>query len=197
MISIRHSVGGVGNLMFKQAFLYGLMRDNIIPDVYVQSQKYWEKYKDEIKALFGHGIGHIDKVSLQIRRGDYLDKYNFYNNVTDGDYYKKAVEMFPNDTFLVFCHDNQDPEQDRLDKEWCKAYLDKIIPGRYEMNVPTTETDDMNKMASCKSNIIANSTFGWWSAFLNPNPNKIVVCPKSWFKDGVQRCELLEEWIKI
>lgn len=197
MLSRRETIGGLGNLMFKQAYLYTQMRDNIIPDIYVQSQKYWEKYKDEIKAMFGHGIGSIDRVALQIRRGDYLDKYSFYTQLGETDYYQRAVEYFPNEKFLVFCHDGQDPERDRLDKEWVKEFLDKIIPERYEINEPSTDTEDLNKMASCKSIIMANGTFSWWAAFLNPHKDKKVVCPKSWFKDGVQRCELLEEWIKI
>ena len=197
MIPVRESIGGLGNLMFKQAYLYAQFRENKIPDLYVQSQKYWEKYKDEIKALFGHGIGYIDKVSLQIRRGDYLDKYNFYIQLPETNYYQEAVKYFPDDKFLVFCYDRQDPNQDKSDREWTKEFLDTFIKDRWEFWEPQSETDDMNAMASCKSNIIANGTFSWWSAFLNPNPNKKIICPKMWFKDGVQRCELLEEWIKL
>ena len=107
------------------------------------------------------------------------------------------MRLFPKDEFLVFCHDNQDPEVDKEDKEWAKKFLDSLIPGRYEINVPETEERDFNKMAGCKSNIMANSTFSWWASYLNPNPNKKVVCPENWFTDGVQRCELLEEWIKF
>lgn len=165
--------------------------------MYVQSQKYWEKYKEEIKAIFGQGIGYIDKVSLQIRRGDYLDKYNFYVQLSETNYYQEAIKHFPNDKFLVFCYDRQDPQRDKEDREWATEFLDKLIPGRWEFHKPQSETDDLNAMASCKSNILANGTFSWWAGFLNPNPNKKVVVPKIWFKDGVQRCELLEEWIKI
>jgi len=196
MIPVRHSIGGLGNLMFKQAYLYGQMRDSIIPDIYVQSQKYWEKYSNEIKALFGQGIGYIDRVSIQIRRGDYLDKYTFYVQLGETDYYQKAIEHFPNEKFLVFCHDRQDANQDKSDRDWCKEFFDKIIPGRYVFWEPQSETDDLNAMASCKGNIMANGTFSWWAAFLNPN-NPKVICPKNWFKDGVQRCELLDSWIKI
>ena len=198
MMPVRKSIGGLGNLMFKQAYLYTQMRDNKIPDIYLQSQKYWEKYKDEIKTLFGHGIGHTDKVSLQIRRGDYLDVYNFYIQLgEETNYYQEAVRFFPNDKFLVFCYDRQDSKQDESDREWCAKFLDGFIKDRWEFWEPKGETDDLNAMASCQSNIMANGTFSWWAAFLNPNPDKKVICPKMWFKDNVQRCELLEDWIKI
>lgn len=199
MIPVRQSIGGLGNLMFKQAYLYAKALEGEIPDVYVQSERFFEKHKDIIKDIFRYGMTGevIDKVSLQIRRGDYLNSNDFYVDLTSTDYYKKAVEYFPDDTFLVFCYDRQDPEQDKKDREWVAEYLNKIIPGRWEFWEPKSETEDMNAMASCKSNIMANGTFSWWGAYLNPNPEKRVVCPKKWFSDGVQRCELLDSWIQI
>lgn len=183
--------------MFKQAYLYGQLKNGVIPDIYVQSKKYWEHIEPEIKQLFGENIGYIDKVSLQIRRGDYMST-DFYVNLTKTNYYEEAVKYFPNDKFLVFCHDRQDPLKDKVDKEWVEVYLDNLIPDRYEMWEPTDDpTKDLNAMASCKSNIMANGTFSWWASYLNPNENKQVICPKQWFTDGLQRCDLLKEWIKI
>ncbi len=198
MKPVRQTIGGLGNLMFKQAFLYGQARKNKIPDLYVQSQSYWQEYANEIKALFGEGVGYIDKVSLQIRRGDYLNVYDFYVQLgEETQYYQEAVKYFPDEKFLVFCYDRQDAQQDESDRAWATRFLDSFIPGRWEFWEPKSETEDLNAMASCKSNIMANGTFSWWGAFLNPNPHKKVVCPKQWFKDNVQRCELLDEWIKI
>ncbi len=196
MLKTRQQIGGLGNLMFKEAYLYARMKEGVIPDIYVQSKRYWESFASEIKQLFSAGIGHTNMVSLQIRRGDYVGN-PFYLDITETGYYERAVSLFPNDSFLVFCHDNQDPEQDKADKEWCRNFLDKIIPGRYVMNEPKSETEDLNKMASCRHNIIANSSFGWWAGFLNPNPDKKVIAPKEWFSDGIERCELPEEFTKI
>lgn len=197
MIPVRKSIGGLGNLLFKQAYLYGQVLDHKIPDEYVQSMKYWDKHAPFIRHTFSPGIDKsINMVSLQIRRGDYVNN-PFYVDVTQTDYYQKAIAMFPEEKFLVFCHDNQDPWQDKMDKDWCRDFLGKLIPGRFEINQPKGETEDLNKMASCRHNIIANSTFGWWAGFLNPNPNKKVVCPARWFSDGIQRTELPEEFIKI
>lgn len=197
MKPIRQSVGGLGNIMFKQARLLAETWDGLIPDEYVQSERYWKHHKEKIKRIFGEGIGYTDMVSLQIRRGDYLHSNNFYTDPWEEGYYKKAIEYFPNERFLVFCYDRQDPTQDKSDREWCKENLDKLIPGRWEFHEPLSETEDLNKMASCKGNIMANGTFSWWAAYLNPNPNKIVTCPKLWFTDGIQRCDLQDEWIKI
>lgn len=198
MLKVRQQIGGLGNLLFKQAYLVAKVLDREIPDEYVQSTKYWGRHEHYIKGLFSVGIDKtIDVVSLQIRRGDYVNN-PFYVDLTQTDYYQKAIAMFPEDQqFLVFCHDGQNELQDLTDKIWCSNFLAQLIPGRFTINEPKSETEDLNKMASCKHNIIANSTFGWWAGFLNPNPDKKVICPASWFSDGIQRTELPEEFIKI
>lgn len=196
MIELRKSIGGLGNIMFKQSYIYAQMRRGEIPDVYVQSKEYWKEYAEEIKQMFGSNTETIDAVSLHIRRGDYLDT-DFHVDLTKTDYYKKAIEMFPDDKFLVFYKDRQNSERDEEDRAWVKDYLDTLIPDRFEIWDGATEIDDLNEMASCKSNIMANSSFSWWASFLNPNVKKQVICPKNWFSDGVQRTELLDEWIKI
>lgn len=198
MQEVRKSIGGLGNLMFKQAYLYGQMAWKLIPDVYVQSEKYFAHISDNIKAIYSQGIGpRVDYVSLHLRRGDYL-KTNFYVDLSETKYYQKAVALFPKDEFLVFCKDTQDKAQDISDREWATEFLDSFIPGRWKFaSIENTETEDMNLMASCKSNILANSSFSWWSGYLNPNPDKKVVAPKEWFTDGLQRIDLLPEWKQL
>lgn len=192
MRSVRERIGGMGNLMFKEAFILASLFDGAIPDQYVQSYKYWEHHKDKIRAHFSDGVGEpIDKVSLHIRRGDYL-KTNFYVDLTTTDYYQEAVKLFPNETFLVFCKDNQGWEQDRKDRQYCRDFLDTFIKGRYEMSPKDSlEHEEMNQMASCKAHILANSSFSWWAAFLSGNK---AVFPKAWFSDGRKRIDLLPEW---
>jgi len=181
--------------MFKEAFLWSLAREKLIPDVYVQGEHYWEKYAHEIQTLFGHGIGHDERIALHIRRGDYLKVQQFHVNLWDTDYYKVAVSLFPKEKFLVFCKDNQSEAQDKDDREWCE----KNIPSLgidFELHNHTTETEDMNTMASCKGIIMANSSFSWWAAYLG-NPKKKVVCPAKWFTDGAQRTQLLSKWTLV
>lgn len=195
MKSIRTTIGGIGNLMFKQAYLWAQMRKGLIPDVYLQSERYFQECGEEIKQLFGEGIGHDDRVSLHIRRGDYLEKGGFYVDLWATDYYKKAIEYFPNDRFLVFYKDRQG--KDDQDFVWCEENLRPFLGDRMDYHRSGEEHDDLNAMASCKSNIMANSSFSWWAAYLNPHKDKKVICPKNWFSDGIQRCELLDEWIKL
>lgn len=192
----REVLGGLGNNMFMLAYLWAQMRDGNIPDIYVQSIKYWEKYKDEVRNLFGGGIGRDERVALHIRRGDYLKVSQFHVNLWDTDYYKEAVRLFPNAKFLVFCKDNQNPAQDLDDKEWCERNL-PLLGIDFELHQHTTETEDLNAMASCVGLVGANSSFSWWGAFLNPHADSKIVFPKKWFVDGIQRTDLLDEWILI
>lgn len=195
MQEIRQSIGGLGNLMFKQAFLVGQVLDGNLPDVYVQGIKYWENHEKEIKALFSENVTPINKIALHIRRGDYLQAHNFHQNLWETDYYQKAVALFPNETFLVFCKDNQDPEQDKLDRVWCRENLPKLGI-KFEMApYEDTEVEDLNLMAGCKSIIMANSSFSWWGAYLGEHEK--VITPSKWFVDGIQRTELLDSWIQI
>lgn len=196
MQSVRTTIGGLGNLLFKEAFLWSIFREGIIPDVYLQNETFFAKYKDEIKQKFGHGIGYTDKVALHIRRGDYLKATQFHSNLWDTNYYKEAVKHFPNEKFLVFCKDNQSEAQDMDDREWCEKNL-PLLGIDFELYEHGTETDDLNAMASCKGIIAANSSFSWWAAYLG-NMEKVVF-PKaeSWFTDKQQRVGLLDSWIKI
>lgn len=196
MQDIRKKIGGLGNLMFKQAYLIAQALNKQIPDVYVQGITYWQEYVPNIKQAFSEDIGpQINKVALHIRRGDYLQAHNFHQNLWETDYYQKAVALFPDETFLVFCKDNQDPEQDKADRIWCRENLPKLGI-KFEMApYEDTEVEDLNLMASCKSIIMANSSFSWWGAFLGEHEK--IVCPSKWFTDGIQRTELLDEWIQI
>lgn len=169
------------------------MMDGEIPDVYVQSSKYWAKYSQHIKAMYSEGItpGSIDKVSLHVRRGDYLNT-DFYVDLTKTDYYQRAIAQFPSETFLVFCKDNQGWDQDKSDRQWCRFFLDKLIPGRYELvNKDNLEHEDLNLMASCKAHIGANSSFSWWAAYLGEGKT---IMPKAWFTDEKQRIDMQPEW---
>ena len=92
--------GRLGNSMFQYAFCYAYAKDNDI-DFYFQDPKFFEKYGAEIKQLFGEGIYPTNKVAIHIRRGDYVNN-PFYVDLTQTDYYEKAMAMFPNDEFIIF-----------------------------------------------------------------------------------------------
>ena len=185
--------GRLGNKMFQFAYLYARMRDGVIPDFYLQDEEYFKKYADEIHKLFGEGIGYLSQVGIHIRRGlnpfiPNEPKYNenpFHTNISDTDYYERAMAMFPNDEFLVF---SDEPE-------WCKEKF-KNNP-KVQIMPKGGEVEDFNLLASCKDQIIANSSFSWWAAWLNPNPSKKIIAPKQWHSDRIEHTKLPASWIRI
>lgn len=199
MKAARNVIGGLGNLMFIKAYLIAQCMEGEIPDTYVQQYSRWAKYTDIIRATFMEGIqlNSIDKVALHIRRGDYLNHKNIYVNLSETDYYQKAVANFPEANFLVFCKDNQGWDTDKKDREWCRDFLDTFLKGRYELvSKDNKEEMDMNTMASCIARIGANSSFSWMSCFLAGTNN---IMPKQWFVEGgmAQPVEIPPEWTLI
>lgn len=220
MRSARTVIGGLGNLMFIKAFLIGQVMEGELPDTYIQQYSRWSRWATHVRATFLEGIepGSIKKVSLHIRRGDYLKAKEIYVDLTETGYYQKAVaemdkywtahtlsgydiQSFANSpTYLVFCKDNQGWSQDKEDREWCRNFLDTFIPGRYELvSRYSKEEDDLNQMASCKAHIGANSSFSFWGCFLGGG---VSIMPKQWFTQkaldsGIQPVELLPEWTQL
>lgn len=189
MIPIWKISGRLGNSMFQTAYLYAQMRDGLIPDIYVQGQKYFEKYEKEIKEMFGKGIGFVPEVGIHIRRGDYVGN-PFYVDLSETDYYHKAIALFPDKNFLVFSDDI----------EYAKSFIGIHYLSeskRFKYSEGNDEVTDLNLMASCSSVIMANSSLSWWAGFLCPNPAKTVVYPSEWFTDSITRIDFPKSWTKI
>lgn len=137
---------------------------------YFQTERYFEDYKDDIRNFFTpkqkfpfqKGIA-----SIHVRRTDYLQFPN-HHPVSSMSYFESAMERTGVDKFLVFSDDIA----------WCKQ---NFTGNQFEFSEGQHEVTDMALQAKCEHNIICNSTFSWWSAWLNKNPNKIVVAPKKWF----------------
>lgn len=174
--------GRLGNTMFQMAALYVYSKELGV-DYYFQDEKWFEKYKQDILRMFGSDIGFDHRVSLHIRRTDMVTN-NFDINLSETDFYDKAIAMFPGDRFLVFSDDIS----------WCK---ERFKGDRFDFSEGLNEEQDLKLMASCKHNIIANSSFSWWAAYLNPNPSKIVVCPKQNYIDGQIRRVNPKEWLCV
>lgn len=133
-------------------------------------------------------IQSSNSVSIHIRRGDYLKSP--IHNILDINYYKKAVEIIENKItepiFFIFSDDIGWVKNQEL-------FSDCVF---VDNNKNDTAYIDMQLMSLCKHNIIANSTFSWWAAWLNKNTDKIVVSPKTWFKDSRDISGLFcEDWI--
>ena len=176
--------------------------DDVYLDGYWQNELYFSDIREELLrdltsissisdlgVFYMEGIKKSNSVSLHVRRGNYLNLKNF--NVLDIDYYMKAVEYIRKNvekpTFYIFSDD----------LEWCKnslGFLDNCI----FVDSTKTEIDDLKLMSFCKHNIIANSSFSWWGAWLNQNCKKTVIAPKGWLlNDPGSSNVILSDWVKM
>lgn len=165
--------------MFQGAFLIAEAKRRGT-DYYYQDPEFFKEAENEVRQLYGTGIVPSNYVAIHVRRGDYVDN-PFYVDLTETDYYRKAMSEFPYDNFMVFSDDI----------EWCKRQE------LFENCVFSDETDPiraMNKMAGCKGIIMANSSFSWWAAYLSGGK---VVAPKAWYTDGIERTKCPESWLRI
>lgn len=180
--------------------------DNIYLDGYWQSEKYFFDYHDEItkeftfKHLpdtindgFAKDILNTNSVSLHIRRGDYIScnsNKEIYSQCTV-DYYQNAVkyiaDRIKNPVFYIFSDD----------ADWALQNLNINFPIIFITQNRNKEHEDLRLMTLCKHNIIANSTFSWWGAWLNRNPEKIVIAPAQWFVNGDKIDIIPPGWITI
>ena len=180
--------------VFKNNFVY--------LDGYWQNELYFSNIRElllrelspinSMNDLGSDYLEHINKsnsVSLHVRRGDYLNLKNI--NVLDVDYYMKAVEYIRKNvekpTFFIFSDD----------LDWCKKSLG-FLDGCIYVDRTQTEIDDLKLMSFCRHNIIANSSFSWWGAWLNQNPKKTVIAPKDWILNVPGSSNvILSDWVKL
>ncbi len=178
---------------------------------YFQSYKYLVGYEDFIRQLFSFPVDKLDdinnellikiknskSISVHIRRGDYIndEKTAQYHGSCSLDYYLEAIKLLASknmDLTLVFFSD---------DSDWVKEQFNDLPYSKIVVDHNNEENSwkDMLLMSFCSHNIIANSSFSWWAAWLNANPDKTVIAPKNWFrtKDLDTTTLLPEEWIKI
>jgi hypothetical protein len=152
------------------------------------------------KALeFANCFVEENSVSIHIRKGDYVNdkqtKSIFFN--LDIEYYNNAIDhlskLYMNLKFYVFSDDINWVVKNFNPKD--------IIFEIVELNNKEKAWEDMFLMTKCKHNIIANSTFSWWGAFLNPNPKKVIIAPKNWYNDSIKNQNAMEiyptGWILI
>ena len=171
------------------------IKDQVYLKGYWNSYKYFDNIRKELLEDFSFKYSMNEEnnkmaecisnsensVSLHVRRGDYLTTKGamdmYYSPFEDG-FYDRAVsfieEKVDNPEFFLF---SDEPE-------WVKENLKiKHKTTVVDINKGDNSYWDMKLMSLCKHNIIANSTFSWWSAWLNQNPDKIVLAPKAWLKD--------------
>lgn len=174
-----------------------------------QSEKYFSDCFAEIKKDFTfraildsvnskilESIKKSLSVSIHIRRGDYLNnkRVSAVLGICDFNYIISSINIiknnFPTATFFVF---SDDPE-------WVRAELLPLYNNLtiIKNNLGKDSFIDMFLMSMCKHNIIANSSFSWWGAWLNQNDKKFVIAPRKWFANGTPTPNLIpSNWMRI
>jgi hypothetical protein len=170
-----------------------LAAPNLYLDGYWQSESYFAEAQEEIRRAFqfraplsplgrelAQTIGNVNSVCVDVRRGDYVMVESSRNTqgFLGADYYRRGAEWIKANI--------QDP---RLfvssdDLSWCREHL--------KFDLPTVYLDDeyagwkfgekLHLMSLCRHFLISNSTFAWWAAWLSRNENKLVACPRRWFR---------------
>ncbi|UWQ18475.1 alpha-1,2-fucosyltransferase [Jannaschia sp. M317] len=156
---------------------------------YFQSEGYFADHADTIRAdltpsaplppaaeaIADRIRGDATTVSLHVRRGDYLSSGAY--GTCDGAYYARALDLIRARVPDLRIHAFSD------DPAWVRDNLSLPVPMEV-VELPGAGPEvDMHLMSLCRHHIIANSTFSWWGAWLNPAQGKIVVAPEVWFRD--------------
>jgi hypothetical protein len=172
---------------------------------FFQSTKYFNKFKKQIikeltpraetvnrarEYIESKRSNNCELVSVHLRMGDLIDGTNpiyndFYGDSINsedsayGKYFNQAIKMFDdkNVKFLVFCGGSRDNSKEDV------SFMESL-DDRFVLCSSEDPLMDFTSITLCEHNICCHlTTFGWWAAFLNPNPNKIVTMPQNYFYD--------------
>jgi hypothetical protein len=178
---------------------------------YFQSEKYFSHIRDKILSLFSLNeeqnmiINTIKQtikskinnnkecVAVHVRRGDYL-KLSHFHVVQTMDYYNNAMLQFENVNFIIFSDDIV----------WCRENFKNDNNYFYENinnNILPSDVIEMYLMSLFEHNIIANSSFSWWAAWMNKNENKKVIAPSRWLVDNhnnnMMKDIYCDKWVRL
>ncbi|MDE2188786.1 MAG: alpha-1,2-fucosyltransferase [Patescibacteria group bacterium] len=179
-------------------------------DGFFQTEKYFLDTEKEIRSdltlknpfsVKAQGISAqiektVNSVSIHVRRGDYVTdaKTNQHHGTCGHEYYSKALEYIASKIgtdFTVFVFSD--------DIEWVNKNLPLPYPAVYVSSPDIPDYEELILMSQCHNHIIANSSFSWWGAWLNPHADKIVVAPKQWVRTGKDAMKDIvpNSWIRL
>lgn len=171
---------------------------------YFQSEKYFAHHRDKILELFAPHqddlkciqtkykwlLEHPNTVAIQLRK--YVEDPNGSRFIQYGkDYLRKAMNLFPDDALFVLFSNDINFAKDNIPEEMAKRV--KCIENE-------SHVIDLHLISFCKHTIISNSTFGWWGAWLNKNPEQKVIAPAQWLhpNDSYNSRDLYpEKWVRV
>lgn len=179
-------------------------KSDAVYDGFWQSEQYFLDAKDAILKHFSFNetllnnatlemrnklIAETESVSVHIRRGDYLSET--FRLTCSLEYYKKAISLVSEKLDAPHFYFFSD------DITWVKENFPYINATFIDWNKSKDSWQDMYLMSLCKHNIVANSSFSWWGAWLNKNTTKIVIVPSLWFNDGSKQDIQPTSWLLI
>ena len=185
------------------------LHDNVCLEGYWQSEKYFMDVRKTIEAEFSWNyppdqknletlrlIDQSESVSIHVRRGDYADDPDTrkFHGLCSESYYRTAIAWFRrrtrNPLFFIFSDD----------MEWARGFFHKEPGARIvHQNGNGRPHEDLRLMSRCAHQIIANSSFSWWGAWLNTKPGRQVVAPEKWFANpSVDTSDLIPAtWVRL
>ncbi|MDD5318604.1 MAG: alpha-1,2-fucosyltransferase [Candidatus Pacebacteria bacterium] len=182
--------------------LYNKISESCYLDGYWQNERYFINKREEILnkinlyrntdkriARYLNDIRNTNSISIHVRRGDYVKLK--VDNICNLEYFHAALELMknriPDGKYFIFTDDTN----------WVNKNLK--IEGSCIVSSPSElfPITDLLLMSQCKNNIIANSSYSWWGAWLNKNSVKVVIAPLKWNNDATKTSPALSEWIKI
>lgn len=198
-----------GNFPYNKEFISKSKKNTYLRGLW-QSELYFKEIDATIRKDFvfkepmegknlelAQWLSKVDNtVSLHVRRGEFAKDPGYSQSIgtCDMDYYERAInhmnEHVKDAKYIVFSDDI----------EWSRENLplgkDEIF---VDYNMTSHHYRDMQLMSLCKHNIIANSTFSWWGAWLNANKDKIVIAPVKWFAgfDHDTKDLIPDQWIRL
>lgn len=173
---------------FWQSYKYIKVSQQLLSDLTLKSPY------TEHQQTFVDQMASANSVAMHVRRGDYIrdPKTLAKHGVCSGDYYRQAVaeieRRVKNPVYFVF---SDDPDWVREN-----VHLENVV---FVSDEGFDQEIDLTLISKCKHQIIANSSFSWWGAFLNSNPEKVVVVPSPWFElDSLPDTNMSpENWIRV
>jgi hypothetical protein len=168
----------------KQCFRYNdsiLSNDDVTIYGYLQTEKYFQKYRQDILSFFKRDMKPLNAYFIHVRRGDYVNNSNY---TLDYDtYFKKAIDYLGKDSQYYIMSD---------DIDYCKQY--PLFESLQKTFIKDTDINTLYLMSSCSlGGICSNSTFSWWGSYLIENPNKKVIFPSTWMNNGQDNKDVYPE----
>jgi hypothetical protein len=195
----KYNIGYVPNILkTKQKYLDGFWQSykypNQIRDILLKEITLKEPLENKYQQILEQ-IKNTNSVSIHLRRGDYINdpKTKSAHLAFGLEYYEQAIKIvtgkIPDPTFFIFSDDI----------DWVRNNLKTNLPTVFVSRPEIKDFEELIIMSKCKNNIIANSTFSWWGAWLNQNPNKVVIAPKRWNNKFQKEYNNLlpPEWIPV